>query len=280
MNLLKFKNSVAFLSITCVVLSGCSSPNDTVQRGDNPGKSVNQNSQYTSNHLQQTSPASRQQQRIGIVKFRGAKMLTRKRATSDSPSAGTIRRGARVVVLDEENDWLLVKEILPKGRYGAEQWIGKSFIAPDGTDVSEKTQVSGEALAAGAALGVGLIGCSLGGVVGAGCFGNNNSRGGNSSRSSSTVNSSSNSGSSTPPNVPVPKTGSSNTSMNDTALRAVRSNGLISGNPSHVIDCSWGSKTIIRKDGKWTNGTGYSYSDRTWSLGLGDFAAKLCAREV
>lgn len=57
---------------------------------------------------------------------------------------------------------------------------------------------------------------------------------------------------------------------------AIKNNGKIAGNPSWSIRCNSGSGVVIRKDGKWTDGSGYSYSDRMWGLSLEDFADKMC----
>ena len=59
-------------------------------------------------------------------------------------------------------------------------------------------------------------------------------------------------------------------------LSSIRDNGNIAGNPSYSIRCNSGSGVVIRKDGKWTDSSGYSYSDRLWSLSLEDFAARMC----
>ena len=59
-------------------------------------------------------------------------------------------------------------------------------------------------------------------------------------------------------------------------VNAIKNNGSISGNPSYSIRCNSGSGVVIRKDGKWTDSSGYSYSDRLWSLSLEDFARKMC----
>lgn len=59
-------------------------------------------------------------------------------------------------------------------------------------------------------------------------------------------------------------------------VSAIKANGQISGNPSWSIRCNSGSGVVIRKDGKWTDSLGYSYSDRLWSLSLEDFAKVMC----
>lgn len=59
-------------------------------------------------------------------------------------------------------------------------------------------------------------------------------------------------------------------------VSSIRDNGTIAGNPSWSIRCNSGSGVVIRKDGKWTDSSGYSYSDRLWHLSLNDFAARMC----
>ncbi len=59
-------------------------------------------------------------------------------------------------------------------------------------------------------------------------------------------------------------------------VSSIKNNGNISGNPSYSIRCNSGSGVVIRKDGKWTDSIGYSYSDRLWSLSLENFAKKMC----
>lgn len=59
-------------------------------------------------------------------------------------------------------------------------------------------------------------------------------------------------------------------------VSAIKNNGKIAGNPSWSIRCGSGSGVVIRKDNKWTDSSGYSYSDRLWSLSLEDFARKMC----
>jgi hypothetical protein len=59
-------------------------------------------------------------------------------------------------------------------------------------------------------------------------------------------------------------------------VKSVKDNGIIAGNPSWTITCASGWGVVIRKNGKWTDSSGYSYSDRTWSLSLRDFARKMC----
>ena len=59
-------------------------------------------------------------------------------------------------------------------------------------------------------------------------------------------------------------------------VNAIKNNGKIAGNPSWSIRCNSGSGVVIRKDGKWTDSSGYSYSDRLWNLSLEDFARKMC----
>ena len=59
-------------------------------------------------------------------------------------------------------------------------------------------------------------------------------------------------------------------------VSSVKSNGKISGNPSWSIRCDIGSGIVIRKDGKWTDSSGYSFSDRLWNLSLENFAKKMC----
>ena len=59
-------------------------------------------------------------------------------------------------------------------------------------------------------------------------------------------------------------------------VSAIKSNGKIAGNPSWSIRCNFGSGVVIRKGEKWADSSGYSYSDRFWSLSLEDFAKKMC----
>lgn len=59
-------------------------------------------------------------------------------------------------------------------------------------------------------------------------------------------------------------------------VKAIKNNGKISGNPSWSIRCYSGSGVVIRKGAKWTDSSGYSYSDRLWGLSLEDFAKKMC----
>ncbi len=61
-------------------------------------------------------------------------------------------------------------------------------------------------------------------------------------------------------------------------VKEVRNNGNISGNPSYLITCrSGGNKVVIRKNGKWTDGLGYSFSNSTWNLSLQSFSSKMCS---
>jgi len=57
---------------------------------------------------------------------------------------------------------------------------------------------------------------------------------------------------------------------------SIKNNGNIAGNPSYTITCSSGWGVVIRKDSKWTDSSGNTYSDRLWNLSLEDFANKMC----
>lgn len=59
-------------------------------------------------------------------------------------------------------------------------------------------------------------------------------------------------------------------------VSSIKNNGKISGNPSYTINCGSGWGVVIRKENKWTDSSGNTYSDRLWPLSLDDFAEKMC----
>jgi len=59
-------------------------------------------------------------------------------------------------------------------------------------------------------------------------------------------------------------------------VKNIRSNGSISGNPSHKIECATGSRIIIRKNDTWTDSLGYSFSNRYWNMSLEKLAEEMC----
>jgi hypothetical protein len=59
-------------------------------------------------------------------------------------------------------------------------------------------------------------------------------------------------------------------------VSSIKSNGNIAGNPSYSIRCNSGSGVVIRKSNKWTDSSGYTYSDRLWDLSLEALAKKMC----
>ncbi len=56
-------------------------------------------------------------------------------------------------------------------------------------------------------------------------------------------------------------------------VKSIRDNGAIAGNPSYLITCTSGrDKIVVRKDGKWTDSLGGTFSDRLWNLSVDEFA--------
>lgn len=61
-------------------------------------------------------------------------------------------------------------------------------------------------------------------------------------------------------------------------VRGISSNGTVSGNQSWIVTCNSGERTaVIRKGNRWTDSSGYSYSDRLWQLSIEGLAAAQCS---
>jgi hypothetical protein len=73
-------------------------------------------------------------------------------------------------------------------------------------------------------------------------------------------------------NTDLPKTKTRNS-----VKSVVKSGEGAGGNPIYRIDCESGSeKYVMRKEDKWTDSLGASFSNRTWSLSLEEFAKTIC----
>jgi hypothetical protein len=59
-------------------------------------------------------------------------------------------------------------------------------------------------------------------------------------------------------------------------VSSIRDNGRINGDPSWTITCGSGWGVVRRSGDTWADNTGYTYSNRLWTLSLEDFANKMC----
>lgn len=209
-----------------------------------------------------------------FIRVPGSKTLMREAPGNSAPSIQTLRHGVPVTLIEQRGSWAKVRE----HHFGEVGWVNSGFIVASKTELNppkKSNPYAAHAIVAGAAAGSALIACSLGGVVGVDCFG---------SEKASYSGGAKNIDRSPPRGPDNSSSPSSNSSRPATAsgphLVDVRNNGTISGNPSYVVECSWGNKTIIRKGNKWTDDLGYSFSDRTWALDLKSFAERLCRRQM
>jgi len=60
-------------------------------------------------------------------------------------------------------------------------------------------------------------------------------------------------------------------------VKRIVDNGTINGNPSYLIVCESGSdRIVIRKDNKWADSVGGTFSDRLWKLDTEAFSEEMC----
>lgn len=248
---MKFLKSAA---VALMMLSACQTSTGGENSTSSSSKSRNDNVRY--------------------VHVPGSRTTLRERA-DPSPTVAFASHGARAILLRTQGDR---SKVVVNGSTG---WIASSMLVRSKEQLKPERNnnpYAGEALIAGTIVGAGLVACSVGAVVGANCFGDKKGRGTGAGYQPHAASGGANDTSGVSPATSRQTTGSPSSST--ASLKGIIPNGSISGNPSHVINCSWGRKTIIRKNGKWTDDTGHSFSDRTWSMSLGTFATKYCAREI
>lgn len=125
-----------------------------------------------------TEPRTQQVSASGrsYIKVPGSKALMRKGPGKNFSSYGTVKHGQPVQILEVSGSWRKIR--LLDWPHESVAWIHEGFIVSSQEELKPRrsTDPDGDmaaaAVVAGAALGVGLIACSLGGVVGANCFGN------------------------------------------------------------------------------------------------------------
>lgn len=100
----------------------------------------------------------------------GSRVILHEAPRGSSSTVTFMRHGAPVTFIEQDGSWVKVRE----HGFGAVGWVGEKFLVASQDDLKSSTDSvfnHPEGMAVGAALGIGLIACGLGGIVGEDCFG-------------------------------------------------------------------------------------------------------------